>query len=193
MQGKLIILSAPSGSGKTTIAKYLLDKNLGLEFSVSATSRLPREDEQHGIDYYFMPPEVFRQKIENEEFLEWEEVYDKQYYGTLRSEVTRIWNNGHHAIFDIDVKGGLNLKKEFGDIALAIFISPPSLEILEDRLRTRKTEDESSLRKRLDKAAYEFSFRDRFDRVIVNNHLEDALIETEKIVLDFINEKPAEG
>ncbi|MBN2697548.1 MAG: guanylate kinase [Bacteroidales bacterium] len=186
MTGKLIIISAPSGSGKTTVVRHLLDLDLGLEFSISATSRQPRGNEQDGRDYYFITPRTFRRKIRRNEFLEWEEVYANQYYGTLRSEVARIWENGHHALFDVDVVGGLNLKDAFGRRALALFISPPSLDVLAERLMKRNTDDEASVRKRIDKARYELTFRDRFDQVIVNDKLEETLCTAEEAVRDFL-------
>jgi guanylate kinase len=184
MSGKLFILSAPSGSGKTTIVRHLLSLDMGLEFSISATSRQPRGTEKDGDDYYFMTPEIFRKKIENNEFLEWEEVYENQFYGTLRSEMTRIWEKGHHALFDIDVKGGLNLKKEFGEKALAIYVSPPSIEVLAERLENRKTDDAESLKKRIEKATYELSFSDQFDVLLINDNLEDAFKKAEEIIRD---------
>lgn len=187
MKGKLIIFSAPSGSGKTTIVRHLLNLGLGLEFSISATSRKPRGEEKDGVDYHFMTPETFRLNISKNAFLEWEEVYENQFYGTLRSEVQRIWDRDHHVLFDIDVKGGLNLKREFGERALAVFVSPPSIEVLADRLKGRNTDDEASLKKRLDKARYEISFSNQFDTVIINDKLEEALKEAENIVLDFLN------
>ena len=190
MKGKLIIFSAPSGSGKTTIVRHLLNLDLGLEFSISATSRTPRGEEKDGVDYHFMTPEAFRLNIRDNAFLEWEEVYENQFYGTLRSEVKKIWDRGHHVLFDIDVKGGLNLKREFGERALAVFVSPPSLEALAERLKGRNTDDEASLKKRLDKARYEIAFSDQFDKVIINDKLDDALKEAEKIVLDFMNQNP---
>jgi len=186
MEGKLIILSAPSGAGKTTIVRHLLDLNLGLEFSISATSRKPRGEEHDGFDYYFISPDSFRQKIANNEFIEWEEVYENQFYGTLLSEIQRIWEKGNHALFDIDVKGGINLKNKFGNRALSLFVSPPSLEELSARLRNRNTDDEASLEKRIEKARYEMSFSDRFDRIIINDNLESAFKEADLIVRDFL-------
>ena len=184
MSGKLFIFSAPSGSGKTTIVRHLLSLDLGLEFSISASSRLPRGTEKDGVDYYFITPDTFRTKIENNEFLEWEEVYENQFYGTLRSEVGRIWEKGNHALFDIDVKGGLNLKKEYGDKAVAIFVSPPSIEVLIQRLKNRKTEDSESLKKRIEKVKYELSFSDQFDILLINDNLEDAFKKPEEIIRD---------
>ena len=186
MKGKLVIFSAPSGSGKTSIVRHLLDLDLGLRFSISATSRRPRGTEIHGQDYYFLSPQDFKMKIENKEFLEWEEVYKDQYYGTLKSEVERIWSEGKHALFDIDVKGGVNLKKAYGEHALAVFVAPPSLDVLAERLRKRRTDDEASLKKRLDKAAYELSFSVHFDRVIVNDSLKKAQQEAEELIRNFL-------
>jgi guanylate kinase len=185
MEGKLFIFSAPSGSGKSTIVQHLMKQKLGLAFSISATSRAPRKGEVDGREYHFISPEQFKQRIENAEFLEWEEVYPGQFYGTLRSEVERIWKQGEHAVFDIDVIGGLKLKKEFGERACAIFVRPPSLEELENRLRTRNTDEEASLQKRLGKAAYEMTFAEQFDHVLVNDELERSLQEAEKLVRDF--------
>ncbi|HYW94229.1 MAG TPA: guanylate kinase [Bacteroidales bacterium] len=186
MEGRLLIFSAPSGSGKTTIVKDLLQRLAGLEFSVSACSRARREGETDGKDYYFLSAQEFRKKIEEGEFVEWEEVYPDQYYGTLKSELKRIWDKGHHVVFDVDVVGGLNLKKKFGHRALAIFIKAPSLEELEKRLRARSTDDESSIRKRIDKASYEMKYAPEFDRTIVNDNLETACEEAEKAVRDFL-------
>lgn len=186
-EGKCIIVSAPSGSGKTTIVKHLLKAVPGLQFSVSATSRGPRPAERHGKDYYFMDPDGFRKKIEEGAFLEWEEVYTGQYYGTLKSEVERIRYSGGHVIFDLDVEGGVSLKKYFGDEALAIFIRPPGIEALEDRLRNRSTESEENLKVRLDKAKYELEFSGKFDYVLVNDDLETACNEVTNQVMSFLN------
>ncbi len=186
MKGKLFIFCAPSGSGKSTIVQHLVKTNPELAFSISATSRKPRQGELNGREYHFISPRLFREKIENNEFVEWEEVYPEQYYGTLRSEVERIWGEGHHALFDIDVRGGLNLKKTFGEKALAIFVMPPSLAILEQRLRSRGTDDEESILKRIGKAEYELSFAPEFDRILVNDSLEKALAEAESMVQDFL-------
>lgn len=188
MKGKLIIFSAPSGSGKTTIVKHLLDLNLGLAFSVSATSRSPRENETDGKDYHFLTPEEFREKIANDDFLEWEEVYKDQYYGTLRSEIERIRLQGIHVLFDIDVIGGINLKNEFGDEALAIFVKAPSLDELKNRLEGRNTETKEQLEKRLNKAEEELSYASQFDEVIVNDNLEAALITAKELVVAFTKE-----
>jgi len=185
MKGKLIIFSAPSGSGKTTIVKNLLNRDLDLEFSISACTRKPRNEEVDGKDYYFHSPEDFRRKIENDEFVEWEEVYKDQYYGTLKSELDRIWNKNHHVVFDIDVIGGINLKKMYKERALAIFVKPPSVELLEKRLRSRKTENEASVKKRIEKAAYELTFSNQFDLTIINDKLEVAIDEAYKTVKAF--------
>lgn len=187
MAGKSVIVSAPSGAGKTTIVRSLLNAGLGLEFSVSACSRPMRESETDGVDYYFMSAEVFREKIAHDEFLEWQQVYEGQYYGTLRSEAQRIWNKGHHIIFDVDVVGGLNLKSILGEEALAVFIMPPSLEILEQRLRGRGTETEASLRKRLGKAREELAQAGRFDRIVVNDDLQTAIEEAIATVKEFLS------
>lgn len=186
MKGKLLIFSAPSGSGKTTIVKHLLKHIPGLEFSVSACSRARREGETDGKDYYFLSAQEFRKKIEEGEFVEWEEVYPNQYYGTLKSELERIWAGGHHVVFDVDVVGGLSLKKKFEKQALAIFIKAPSLEELEKRLRDRSTDDELSIRKRIDKASDEMKYAPEFDLTIVNDNLETACAEAEKAVHDFL-------
>jgi guanylate kinase len=184
--GRLIIVSAPSGAGKTSVVKRLMEAGLGLEFSVSAASRPPRAGENDGKDYYFITAEEFRQKINKGELLEWQEVYKDQYYGTLKSEVERIWNQGNHVLFDVDVQGGMNLKKMYPDISLSIFIMPPSMKELEQRLRLRSTESEESLKKRLDKAGLEISFAYEFDRIIVNDILEDAVQETITAVKEFL-------
>jgi len=186
MKGKLFIFSAPSGSGKTTIVKYLLSVMPTLEFSVSATSREKRPGEINGKDYYYITAEDFRNKINNNEFLEWEEVYKDQYYGTLLTELERIWAKGHHVVFDVDVVGGLNIKKAYSDNSLAIFIKPPSAEILKERLTSRSTEDAESLKVRLDKANWELSFADKFDVILINDDLETAFKDVVKLVNDFI-------
>lgn len=186
MKGKLVIFSAPSGSGKTTVVKHLLQNVEDLEFSISATSREPRGDEQHGRDYYFLSQMEFRKKIEDNEFLEWEEVYNHQYYGTLKSEVERLRNAGKHVIFDIDVEGGLNLKKAFREDALAVFVRPPSLEVMEQRLRNRGTDSEKQISKRIGKAEKEMAYANAFDLILVNKTLEKTLLEAEMIVKKFI-------
>ncbi|MFO7934209.1 MAG: guanylate kinase [Bacteroidales bacterium] len=188
MEGKLLIFSAPSGAGKSTIVRHLMQLDLGLEFSISATSRRPREDEKQGREYYFITGGEFRRKIDNHEFIEWEEVYPGCYYGTLRSELERIWNQGKHALFDIDVQGGLNLKREFGEKALAVFVMPPSMEILEKRLRARGTDEVGSLQERLDKAASEMKFATWFDRILVNDQLDGTLTEAESMVRNFLEQ-----
>ena len=188
MKGKLVIFSAPSGAGKTTIVKHLLQKDFGLEFSVSATSRQPRPGEVHGKDYYFLTAEEFRKKIESGEFLEWEEVYEGIFYGTLKNEVERIRSAGRHVIFDVDVVGGLNIKKYYGNEALAVFVQPPSVEELKNRLRNRSTESEEKINMRISKAEKELEFAGRFDVIIVNNELPKALKEAERVVSDFLSE-----
>ena len=186
-QGKLVILSAPSGSGKTTIAKHLLESGLNLKFSISACSRKKRPGEEDGVDYYFMNPDEFRKLVEENKFLEWEEVYPEHYYGTLKKEVDRIRNAGNHVIFDVDVVGGLNIKKHYGDEALAVFIQPPHIEELEKRLINRSTDSEEKIRIRLNKASQEMSFADKFDLVIINDDLEKAKVEAYKAIAAFIN------
>lgn len=188
MTGKFIIVSAPSGAGKTSIVKQLMQAGLGLEFSVSAASRKPRAGETNGVDYYFISAEEFRNKISKDELLEWQEVYTNQYYGTLKSEVERIWSKGHHVLFDVDVQGGMNLKKMFPEISLALFIMPPSLTELEKRLRLRSTESEESLRKRLGKAEQEISFAGHFDKIIINDILEVAVKEAIMEVKQFLGQ-----
>jgi guanylate kinase len=186
MPGKLLIFSAPSGSGKTTIVKYLLTKNLGLEFSVSACSRNQRPGEIHGKDYYFLSPDEFKEKISNNQFIEWEEVYKDNYYGTLKSEVERIWDKGNHVIFDVDVQGGLNLKKQFGKKALAVFVKAPSIKVIAERLKMRATESEESFARRINKAEEEMKTADSFDIILPNDDLDAALKHAEQIVKDFI-------
>ena len=185
--GKLVIFSAPSGAGKTTIVRALLKDIPNLRFSVSAASRPKRPNEIDGKDYYFIPVEEFRKKIENDEFLEWEEVYENNFYGTLKSEVDRIWDSGNHVIFDVDVVGGLNIKKYYGDRALAIFVMPPSVEELEKRLRNRSTESETDLKRRIEKARYEMTFASQFDEIIINDDLEKAVSGAKRLVTTFLN------
>jgi guanylate kinase len=182
----MIIISAPSGAGKTTIVKHLLRQFPELGFSVSATSRAIREGELNGREYYFMSAEEFRLMIENNKLLEWQEVYPGSYYGTQVSEIERIASNGQFPVFDVDVVGGLNIKKMFGDNALAVFIRPPSFEILESRLRSRATDSEESLQKRLSKVKQELTYEYDFDQVIVNDKLEDALKHAEMLVKCFL-------
>ena len=188
MTGKLLIFSAPSGSGKTTIVRSLLEKISNLEFSISACSREMRNGEVHGRDYYFLSPDAFKAKIDNDEFVEWEEVYTNSFYGTLKSELERIWAQGNHVIFDVDVKGGVNLKKQFGDKALSVFIMPPSIEELQKRLENRCTETPDNLAKRLGKVSEEMTYANKFDNIIVNDKLKEAISETEKIVREFIQQ-----
>lgn len=188
MAGKAIIFSAPSGSGKTTIVKHLLANNPDLGFSISASTRDKRgRTEQNGKDYYFLTPEDFKKKIDNNEFIEWEEVYEGNFYGTLKSEIERIWAEGRNVIFDVDVKGGLNLKKYFGDKALAIFVRVPSLDVLKERLHDRGTETEESLSRRLFKAKFEMTFQDKFDVVLVNEKLDISLKEAQRLYDEFKN------
>lgn len=186
MEGKCIILCAPSGAGKTSITKYLLQQNLGLEFSISACTRAKRPKEADGVDYYFLTVEEFKNKIEAKAFVEWEEVYANNFYGTLKSEIERIWESGKHVIFDVDVKGGLNLSKHFGKNALAIFIKPPSINELEKRLRNRGTESEETIQRRINKATEEMSFEIKFDVSVENNQLEVAQKEVCGIVKSFL-------
>lgn len=183
---KIIIFSAPSGAGKSTIVNYLLGKGLGLEFSVSATCRAPRGQEQNGKEYYFFTQEEFQKRIEAGDFLEYEEVYPGCYYGTLKSEVNRIWAEGKTVLFDVDVVGGVNLKKKFGDKAMSVFIQPPSVRVLQQRLIGRGTDAPEKITERLNKAEYEMTFADKFDVVIVNDRLEEAFSEAEKIVRNFL-------
>lgn len=188
MKGKLIIFSAPSGSGKTTIVKHLLEQNFNLSFSVSATSREPRTGEIHGKDYYFISEKEFRKKIATNEFLEWEEVYSGIFYGTLKSEVERIRNAGKNVIFDVDVVGGLNIKKYYGNEALAIYVQPPSVEELKKRLQNRSTESQEKINMRIAKAEEELTYAARFDLIIINDNLESALKIVESKVAEFLLE-----
>jgi guanylate kinase len=186
-KGKLIIFSAPSGSGKTTLVRHLLkQEELGLAFSISATSRAPRGNEKHGKDYYFLSEEGFKQQVFDGKFLEWEEVYSGTLYGTLLSEVERIWAEGKTVIFDMDVVGGLNLKSLYGDQALAVFVKPPSVEILEERLRGRATDSDDKIRQRMAKARKELGRADRFDHVLLNNDLNTAKQEAVQLVKLFL-------
>ena len=187
MSGKLIIFSAPSGAGKSTIINHLLKKIPNLEFSISATSRKPRSNEKDGVDYYYLSPEEFRKRIENQEFIEYEEVYSDLYYGTLFSEIDRISARGNNIIFDVDVKGGLNIKKWFGERALSVFIAPPSVEELHKRLTGRGTESPEMVKLRMSRAEYELSFADEFDVKIINNSLEKAVDETENLIKLFLS------
>ena len=185
-RGKLIIFSAPSGSGKSTIINYLLECNLDLAFSISATSRAPRGSEQNGVEYYFLTPDEFRVKIANGEFIEFEEVYKDNFYGTLKSEVERIREKGLNVVFDVDVVGGVNIKNIFGDEALSMFIMPPSVEELRKRLVGRNTDSAETIEKRLAKAEYEIGFADKFDKVVINDNLENAKAEALSIIKEFV-------
>jgi guanylate kinase len=186
MNGKVLIFSAPSGSGKTTIVKHLLGVFPQLEFSISATSRAPRGKEQNGVDYYFLSTEEFRAKVDGGDFVEWEEVYAGTCYGTLRAEIDRIWDRGHVVVFDVDVAGGVNIKKLFGERALSIFVKPPTVEVLRERLIGRGTDSAAEIEKRLAKAEQEISYAGEFDRVIVNDSLDKALKESERLVREFL-------
>ncbi len=183
---KLIIISAPSGAGKSTLVRYLLSQNLNIHFSISATSRMPRGEEKNGVEYYFLTPDQFREKIDNDEFLEYEEVYPDRFYGTLKSEVDRIMAEGNNVIFDVDCIGGLNIKKIYGDKALSIFIMPPSIEVLRERLEKRGTDSPEVIEGRLSKAEYEMSFAPQFDVIVCNDDYKRARAEIFKLVTDFI-------
>ena len=186
--GKAFIFSAPSGSGKTTIVKHLIRNNPNLEFSISACTRDKRgRVEENGKDYYFLSPEEFKKKIDEDGFVEWEEVYPGNFYGTLKSEIERIWERGKSVIFDVDVKGGLSIKKYFGDRALAVFVKVPSVDILAERLSNRGSESDDSLSQRLYKAKFELEFEDKFDVTILNKELDHALLEAEELVNEFLN------
>ena len=185
---KVVIICAPSGSGKTSIVKYLLDSGLPLALSVTATSRTKRAQETDCKDYYFISADEFRKRVANGEFLEWQEVYAGQYYGTLLSELTRIWEAGNAVIFDVDVLGGLNIKKHFGDNALSIFVKPPTLECLKQRLLGRGTETEETMKKRLDKSEYELSFENKFDKVVLNDTLSVAQKEAYNLIAGFLKQ-----
>lgn len=188
-QGKLIVFSAPSGSGKTTIVRHLLGiEALNLEFTISATSREKRGKEINGKDYYFLSTKAFKNKIKNEEFLEWEEVYRDNFYGTLKTEVERIWAQGKNVIFDIDVSGGLRIKRKFPEQTLAVFVKPPSIDELKIRLKKRKTESADKINMRVAKASAELATAPLFDVVVVNDNLENALKEAEQLVSDFIKQ-----
>ncbi len=185
-KGKLLIFSAPSGSGKTTLVKHLMRKVDNLSFSISATSRKIRGGEINGRDYYYLSADEFRQKIANNEFVEWEEVYIDKFYGTLKSEVERIRNNGQNVVFDVDVVGGVNIKKLYGNDALAIFVMPPSIKVLKQRLLGRGTDTDNDIKTRIDKAEYELTFSNKFDNVIINDSLEKAQMETVDLVQRFV-------
>lgn len=186
MAGKLIIFSAPSGSGKSTIINYLLQQNLNLHFSISATSRLPRGEEKDGVEYYFLTPDEFRARIQAGDFLEYEEVYTDKFYGTLKSEVERILSAGNNVVFDVDVVGGCNIKKYYGDRALSVFIQPPSIETLRERLVSRGTDQPEVIEDRIRKAEYELSFAPQFDVVVINDVLEKAQAEALNVIKSFL-------
>lgn len=187
MSGKLVIFSAPSGSGKSTIINFLLTQGLNLHFSISATSRVPRGNEKQGVEYYFLSPEEFKTKIAAGEFLEYEEVYADKYYGTLKSEVERILDNGNNVVFDVDVVGGCNIKQYYGERALSLFIQPPGIEILRNRLEGRGTDTPEVIESRLAKAEFEMTFAKKFDKVIINDNIETAKAETLEVIRTFLN------
>ena len=187
MAGKLIIFSAPSGSGKSTIINYLLTQNLNLAFSISATSRAPRGTEQNGVEYFFLTPEEFKQRIANNEFLEYEEVYKDRFYGTLKAQVEKQLAAGQNVIFDVDVVGGCNIKKFYGDRALSVFIQPPCIDDLRKRLEGRGTDSPEVIESRIAKAEYELGFTGQFDKVVVNDDLETAQKDALKIIREFLN------
>ena len=184
--GKIIIFSAPSGSGKSTLIRYLLEQGLNLQFSVSATSRLPRGEEKNGVEYYFLTPDEFRKRIANDEFLEYEEVYPDKFYGTFKSEVERILAEGKNVVFDVDCIGGLNIKKYYGGQALAVFVMPPSVDALRQRLEKRGTDTPEVIENRLAKAGFEMSFASQFDVLIQNDDYDRAKEETVSVVKNFI-------
>lgn len=186
MTGKLIIFSAPSGSGKSTLINHLLTQDLKLAFSISATSRTPRGAEQQGVEYFFLTPEEFRQRIDNHEFLEYEEVYKDRYYGTLKAQVEKQLEAGQNVVFDVDVVGGCNIKKYYGDRALSVFIQPPSVEELRLRLTGRGTDQPEVIESRIAKAEYELGFAPKFDCVIINDDLEVAKAEALRVIKDFL-------
>ena len=192
MKGKIIILSAPSGTGKSTlIGRLMEDAGLRLGFSVSATSRKPRGEEKNGVDYFFLSEDDFQRKIERGEFVEWEEVYAGTRYGTLESEVARVTSEGYNLIMDVDVKGALNIKKRYGDDAISIFIMPPDVATLGARLRSRGTDTEETIERRLGKAEYEMGFADRFDKVVINDNLDDAVADVDSLIRDFAGIEPS--
>ena len=188
MKGKLIIVSAPSGSGKSTIVNWLMQEHpeLNLYFSISCTSRAPRGEERDGVEYFFLTPEAFKEKIKNNEFLEYEEVYENRFYGTLKAQVERQREAGQNVVFDVDVKGGVNIKKHYGEKALSLFIQPPSIAELRRRLEGRGTDTQEAIEQRLAKAEYELTFAPQFDRVVINDDLETAKQETLQIISGFL-------
>jgi guanylate kinase len=187
MSSRIVIISAPSGAGKSTIVKHLLSGGINLEFSISATTRQPRGEEINGREYYFLSVEDFRERIKKGEFIEWEEVYKDHIYGTLKSEIERIWSNGNHVLFDVDVKGGINLKNIFGSKAVSIFIMPPSIDELEKRLFSRATDNPEKIKMRVAKAEEELKLAGEFDHIVINNNLEQAESEVYKLVTSFLN------
>lgn len=188
--GKLIIFSAPSGSGKSTLVNYLMEQHpeLQLAFSISCTSRAPRGKEQNGVEYFFLSPEEFKKKIANDEFLEYEEVYKDRFYGTLKSQVEVQSQAGQNVVFDVDVKGGVNIKKHYGSRALSVFIQPPSVEELRNRLVGRATDAPEVIEQRLNRAEYELSFADKFDRIVINDDLEKAKVDVYNVIKQFLDE-----
>ena len=188
--GKLIIFSAPSGSGKSTLVNYLMEQHpeLQLAFSISCTSRAPRGKEQNGVEYFFLSPEEFKKKIANNEFLEYEEVYEDRFYGTLKSQVEVQSQAGQNVVFDVDVKGGVNIKKHYGSRALSVFIQPPSVEELRNRLVGRATDAPEVIEQRLNRAEYELSFADKFDRIVINDDLEKAKVDIYNVIKQFLDE-----
>lgn len=188
--GKLIIFSAPSGSGKSTLVNYLMEQHpeLQLAFSISCTSRAPRGKEKNGVEYFFLSPEEFKKKIANDEFLEYEEVYEDRFYGTLKSQVEVQSQAGQNVVFDVDVKGGVNIKKHYGSRALSVFIQPPSVEELRNRLVGRATDTPEVIEQRLNKAEYELSFADKFDRIVINDDLEKAKVDVYNVIKQFLDE-----
>jgi guanylate kinase len=191
MNGRLAIISAPSGAGKTTIVRHLLDCGLDLEFSVSATTRQRRSNEADGKDYYFLSTDEFKRRIRDDEFVEWQEVYKGHYYGTLKNEIKRIWDKGNHVLFDVDVLGGINLKNIFGEKAISIFIMPPSVEELSKRLTSRGTDEPEKIRMRVMKAEEEMRSAGKFDHIVINDDLETAKAETQLLVAGFLKKNPA--
>ena len=187
MKGKIIIITAPSGAGKTSIAGYLIKKYPQVAFSISAATRSARGNEKNGVDYYFMSEEEFQEKIHNKEFMEWEMVYEGKYYGTLKCEMERIWSEGKVPILDIDVKGAIHIQNQYPENSLSIFIQPPSTDELKKRLQSRGLESEENIAIRVSKAAYEMSFSHSFNKVVVNENLEQACAETEEIIVTFLN------